>query len=110
MTAKEDLLAIMNAVPDGYGAVRKAVIEGRISGLFPYVIEDCGCIKAHLAHHRHVLPGQLPGCARLSTGSRIERYIISVAREQTPENCPILRDVLGWLEEWKRERDEGVEL
>lgn len=117
--AKADLFAILNAVPDGYQHLRLAILQGRIDPMYPNVSVSCkrGCLKAHLAEFKKCDSGELPGAARFywrgiyegkpQDISPIEKHIASVRWLQTPTTCPILKEVLGWMDEWQLRRTEG---
>ncbi len=119
MSPKEELFAIMDAVPSGYDSVKAAIIEGRIDPVWPNVSIygiPIGCFKAHLADHLKCKSVDLPGIARLKLGSYsvLEKYTSSVRTGDTPSTFPVMKDILDWLEEWNNSGceldDEGSEL
>lgn len=108
--AKADLFAVLRAVPDGYGALRLAIMEGRIDPMYPNLspVMKRGCLKAHLATHRGCDSWDLPGAARYTiwkTGkanpiSPVETYIAHVRYMEKPARNPALKTLLGWMDEW----------
>lgn len=116
MTPKEDLFAVLDAVPGKFDEVRLAVVEGRINGLDPRLSRStkCGCIKAHIAGDDYFLDREkLPSVARVNTESAIEKYVYSVWPGKNPQNCEVLKNVLEWLDEWNKgvdfSDDDGVD-
>ena len=120
---KADLFAILDAVPGGYGSLRLAIMEGRIDPMYPNVSPTFrrGCIKAHLAAHLGVDSWNAPGVARYiidwqggqNPCSPVERYIASVRYTQKPATCPILKELVGMLDEWLERRnhvDDGEDV
>lgn len=111
VSAKADLFAVLDAIPDGFDAVRLAVVEGRIDGIQKRDIQSlgvCGCIKQHLAYHRKVDVRDLPSVAKLAYPNRseLECALYSVQPGNTPETNRILKCVLEWLNEWKSQQFE----
>lgn len=88
---KQDLFSLLNSVPDRFDAVRAAICQGRINGLYPResLATRCGCIKAHLGVE-----------TSYEERSDIEYYILGVRTGDTPENSPVMKNVLKWVDEW----------
>lgn len=95
MDAKEDLFNLLEANEDRYNALRRAIVEGRINGLWPSLslFSKCGCIKAHLM----VTPMQYPG-------TPIEQFVLNIRPGETPATSPALKTILSWLDEWVNSR------
>jgi hypothetical protein len=103
-------------VPDGYGALRLAIMEGRIDPLFPNVthVMRQGCLRAHLAEHRQCDSWNLPGAARYviwQTGeekqvSPAEAAVGHVRYGDKPATCPALKTLLGYMDEWLAARQQ----
>lgn len=101
---------MLDAVPDGYGALRLAIMEGRIDPVFPNVTQVIrqGCLRAHLAAYRGCDSWALPGAAKLvlyKTGQKYveqpaEVYIEHVRYGHKPSNCQELKTLIGYMDEW----------
>lgn len=113
---KADMFAILSAAPDAYWHVRKAILDGRIDGMYPNCTPyfKCGCIKAHVADFFQCCSWELPGAAAhiigsYRTASPAERFIYDVRFDsrhlQTPTTSRQLGLLLLWVDEWKAEED-----
>ena len=115
---RADLFAILDAVPNGYGALRLAIMEGRIDPVFPKITQVMrqGCLKAHLAASAGCDAQELPGAAKLvlrrageaTIESAAETFIAKVRFGDKPANCPVLKTLTQYMEEWREQCVSGA--
>lgn len=101
--AHAQLLALCDARPERVGALRAAIVEGRIDGDLALRIDECGCFMAHL--FADSLDPCLDGREAAAVDddyhmSEIESLIVSVTPGDLPAASPILADCLAVVDEW----------
>ncbi|OAS19283.1 pentapeptide repeat-containing protein [Paenibacillus oryzisoli] len=103
--AKEDVLKIISITPNEIPGLLDALKNGRVDGS---VYEgECACLVGTIANVRKCNYTELKG---IEPDSRrpAERLFLAIKRGDTPENNPISKLVVEWIEEWQAENDEEV--
>lgn len=101
--AREQLVKLLDARPERVGALRAAIIEGRIDGDEGW-FGRCGCVMAHLFGDDS--SGYVPPIGRVALGtviysmSEIEFFVSNVRPGQTPAISEPLRAALAIVDEW----------
>jgi uncharacterized protein YjbI with pentapeptide repeats len=96
--AKADLyMTLVAAIPELPG-LKKALMEGRING--SQYEGDCACLVGTIANIRHEDYATLKGITADSSRPS-ERIFLAIKKGDTPENNPIAKIILGWIEEFE---------
>ena len=99
--AKEDLFSVLRLAVLEIPFLKTALLEGRVNGS-TYNSDGCGCLNGTLciaAREKKDVVDAL----KLAQNSKhpIERLFIAIQIGNTPQNNPISKIVLGWIEEFE---------
>ncbi len=96
--SRQDLWAVLSLAEQEVPAIRAALVEGWVEGGTYY--GGCACLIGTIANAR--------GCAVYSLGSLrpapdrpIEHLFMRISRGDTPQNNPIARVIVQWIDEWR---------
>jgi uncharacterized protein YjbI with pentapeptide repeats len=100
--AKEDVISILNIVPNEVAGLRLALVEGRVNGQM--YRGECACLVGTIANLRHCHHTSIPGL-HPDPDRPAERLFLAIRQGDTPESNPIAQIVVGWIDEWLAARE-----
>jgi hypothetical protein len=119
--AKADFMEVCSKFPNEVGALRRAIIDGRINGSL--YGGPCACLKGTLANAKWgVLPrvfaaGEKYDMERLEafgipcdSDLPAEKFFYLIMQGDTPETCEFSAIALGWCDEFIRSRDKVLKV
>jgi uncharacterized protein YjbI with pentapeptide repeats len=94
---RDDIWAVLCSAPSEAGALRLALVEGRVDG--STYEGKCACLVGTLANARRCTHDQIPG---LSPNSErpAERFFMGIKMGDTPETNQFSKLALQWVDEW----------
>jgi hypothetical protein len=94
---KNDFFEIILNTPNELPGLRLAVVEGRINGS---VYEgECACLVGTIAKVRGCLYTAIPGVEPRG-GRPIERFFTALKPGDSPDNHPVAKIVVDWIDEF----------
>ena len=94
---RDDFWAILSGAPSEVGALRAALIEGRVDG--STYTGDCACLVGTIAKARNIDIGGL-GSIKPNASRPAERFFLHIRKGDTPKNNQASKLVVEWLDEW----------
>ena len=94
---RDDLWAVLSAVPAEAEGLRLALLEGRVNGTA--YEGECACLVGTIANIRGCSYKSLANLAPNSARSS-ERFFLNIAPGHTPETSPVVKQVVEWIDVW----------
>jgi len=95
--AKEDIFEIISITPNEVSGLLESLKNGKIDG--SVYQGECACLVGTIANLRGCEYGEIEGI-KPDSDRPAERLFLSIKRGDTPENNPISKLVVEWIEEW----------
>lgn len=94
---RDDLWAVLSAVPHEVPALRRALVEGRIDGQL--YEGECACLVGTVEQAAGVEHGTLP-LLKPNSERPIERFFLNIEPGHTPESSIVVEIVVEWIDDW----------
>ncbi len=94
---RDDLWAVLSAVPKEVDGLRRALAEGRVDG--STYTGDSACLVGTIANVRSANFETL-GVLKPNSSRPIERFFLAIRPGDTPETNQFSRLALSWCDEW----------
>jgi len=94
---KSDFYAVLNSCPNEVPGLRKSLIEGKVDGTT--YTGECACLVGTIANVRQCHHSELKEL-RPNSERPAERWFLAILEGHTPENNPVAKITLEWIDEW----------
>ena len=94
---RDDLWAVLSAVPAEVEGLRHAILSGTIDG--STYEGSCACLVGTLANVRHCKYNDIPALTPNSSRPA-ERFFLAIKPGDTPENSQFSKLALEWVDQW----------
>lgn len=95
--AKRDFFLVLYTAPKEVAGLREALVEGRVNG--STYEGECACLVGTIANVRGVEYSTIAGLEP-DANRPAERLFLAVKKGDTPENHPVVKIVVEWIDEW----------
>ena len=97
LSVRDDLWAVLSAVPGEVEGLRQAILDGKIDG--STYEGACACLVGTLANLRQCKYGAIPGLTPDSSRP-VERFFLAIRAGDTPETSQFSKLALAWVDQW----------
>jgi hypothetical protein len=104
---RDDLFSVLSACPGEVAGLRGKILSGEIDG--SCYEGACCCLVGTIGKLRRCSYDEIPGVSP-NSARPIERFFLAIKPGHTPDNNPIARMVVRWIDEWVAERAEEQEV